>query len=399
MARLLLVGLVAALLLAADVTAVTLVKGDSKPFTSSVKPSEECPSLRIAIINGVSFHFEILAGLLHVLQPYEKYVDVYMSPWIRRENYDGAWDLVRWSKANFRSMSEKIADKKLRYDLVVLVSPDYELEQNKLLLEQMRPALTVAIVHNADFGNMTRLLGLSDPLELLTLSPHVAASLAAATQRPTDWILPVYPVRPEPDCTRETGAGSIVGMCLRGFAMQGKFSNLRRNYTSVWAQMGSRLEQLNDPQIGKVFHMNVLGKGPDRLNLPDVLTPHVTVHRRLPFGAFYNVICHNLALVPSLANAKYFTHKFSSTVITSLSTGTPMITNDRMLDAYTFLEKDAMFYQAAGEPEIDAMLRISASPDASILATRKALKQLRYKLNDRAFGMLEAYIRRVCKPE
>jgi hypothetical protein len=43
-----------------------------------------------------------------------------------------------------------------------------------------------------------------------------------------------------------------------------------------------------------VFHMNVLGKGPDRLNLPPELEPHVTVHRRLAFGAFYTVIYHNL---------------------------------------------------------------------------------------------------------
>ena len=40
--------------------------------------------------------------------------------------------------------------------------------------------------------------------------------------------------------------------------------------------------------------MNVLGKGPDRLQLPAELQKHVTVHRRLPFEGFYSVICHNL---------------------------------------------------------------------------------------------------------
>lgn len=47
-------------------------------------------------------------------------------------------------------------------------------------------------------------------------------------------------------------------------------------------------------QVGKVFHMNVLGKGPDRLKLPPELQQHVTVHRRLPYKGFYTIICHTL---------------------------------------------------------------------------------------------------------
>lgn len=49
--------------------------------------------------------------------------------------------------------------------------------------------------------------------------------------------------------------------------------------------------------------------------------------------------------MPSLANPRYFTDKFSSTVITSLSTGTPIIASQRLLDAYSFLEKEGNFFQ------------------------------------------------------
>ena len=134
---------------------------------------------------------------------------------------------MRWSKATFRSTNANVRSLKLDYSLAILVSPDYEVSQNKKLLDQMRPRLTIAVVHNADFAEMPALLNLSLTMELLTLSPHVAKSLAEATGRATDWMLPVYPVRPEPDCAASLSASDLeqpVGepACLRGFAMQGK---------------------------------------------------------------------------------------------------------------------------------------------------------------------------------
>jgi hypothetical protein len=39
----------------------------------------------------------------------------------------------------------------------------------------------------------------------------------------------------------------ILGACM---LPQGKFSNLRRNYSSIWRQMTTRLPQINDPQVG-----------------------------------------------------------------------------------------------------------------------------------------------------
>jgi hypothetical protein len=50
---------------------------------------ENCPSLRIAVINCVEFHFEIVAGVLYVLRPYESKVHVYLSTSVKRKNYDG----------------------------------------------------------------------------------------------------------------------------------------------------------------------------------------------------------------------------------------------------------------------------------------------------------------------
>jgi hypothetical protein len=364
-------------------------------YTQTVDVKKECSSLRIALVNGVSFHFEILAGILHVLQPYEDYVEVFMSPWIQKENYDGAWDLVKWSKAKFRKTNMNIESLKLEYHIAILISPDYELKLNQRLLQQMRPLLTLAIVHNSDYKEMDSLLKMAPgDLELLSLSPHVAKSLAESTGRKTDWMLAVYPYKPSIECSGQGGMGE----CLKGFAMQGKFSNLRRNYSAMWHQIGQHIEDLSsDPKAKSLFKMYILGKGPNRLNLPAEIEQYVSVHRRLPFQGFYDIIARTLALVPSLANQRYFTNKFSSTIITSLSTGTPVIASKRLLEAYSFLSKDSVFSQGDDEEEIDVMLKIVRTTEDEVLKVREGLKSTVQDLNKRSLEKLEGYITRVCK--
>ena len=191
--------------------------------------------------------------------------------------------------------------------------------------------------------------------------------------------------------------------------------------------------------------MNVLGKGPDRLKLPQGLQKHVSVHRRLPFQAFYWVICHTLvrkiqltkpsnlpyqvfyvfwvlqALIPSLASPKYFISKFSSTIITSLSTGTPIIATQELLTAYSFLSEESVFFQVSAgfnfnacyvimifcrlcaehgqgktELEMDVMLKVSKMPLSKLLIVREHLRLIRESLNERSLKLLESFLSRSC---
>ena len=50
--------------------------------------------------------------------------------------------------------------------------------------------------------------------------------------------------------THHCRALQAVGTCLKGFAMQGKFSNLRRNYTNMWRQLADGLNDIKDPKVG-----------------------------------------------------------------------------------------------------------------------------------------------------
>jgi hypothetical protein len=103
----------------------------------------------------------------------------------------GVSDLISWSTAKVRSTYGNHRYLRKVYGLAILISTDYEVAQNKRLLDQLQPASTIAIVHNSDFKDMSSLLNLSNNLTLVTLSPHVADSLSKVTGKAVEWLLPV----------------------------------------------------------------------------------------------------------------------------------------------------------------------------------------------------------------
>ncbi|GAX80507.1 hypothetical protein CEUSTIGMA_g7945.t1 [Chlamydomonas eustigma] len=146
--------------------------------------------------------------------------------------------------------------------------------------------------------------------------------------------------------------------CLSGFSIQGNFESERRNYSAVWEGMLKALSgELGDTirKDGRLV-VNVVGSGPLRsLRVPQALKGAVVAHSHLHFHDYYNAIHHTLALVPTLATQAYYDRKFSSTIITSLVTSTPIIADDRILMAYRFLDPSCVFKVNNGEEEVEAM--------------------------------------------
>ncbi|GAX80206.1 hypothetical protein CEUSTIGMA_g7644.t1 [Chlamydomonas eustigma] len=353
------------------------------------------------IINCVEFHFEVVAGVLYVLKPYESKVHVFLSPSVKRKNYDGVKSLLTWSKARFPT---SFAPHRLKeqYGLVILISTDYELQRNKAQLARLNPERVLAVVHNAAYNDVPSLLSLSADLHLLTLSPHVANSLSHVINKPVQWFLPVFPWKPKSaDCPHSGGKTYSLTAefsCLRGFSMQGKFGGSRRNYTGIWDQVVKYMSVLEGgASAQQLFHLNVLGKGNhDLLELPSTISHLVTVYDRLPYDSYYSNISKTLALIPAFASPSYYSTRFSSTIITSLSTGTPVIASKRLLSAYSFLNTNSTFIQGDEEEEIHAMIRIMRIGKNQLLEFRHSLKQLRDDLNVRSYDILREHIEQVC---
>jgi hypothetical protein len=112
-----------------------------------------------------------------------------------------------------------------------------------------------------------------------------------------------------------------------------------------------------------------------RLNIRD---------RVAPLQAFFEEIHRSIALLPLFASQVYVDgSKISSTVVMSLTCGTPMIADDALLAAYPFIPKEATYYRPAGESEVDAMVRVLNMPQQDWFATRAKLLQAREKLRAR----------------
>jgi hypothetical protein len=60
-----------------------------------------------------------------------------------------------------------------------------------------------------------------------------------------------------------------------------------------------------------------------------------------------------------LGNINYLVQKMSSTVVSSLMTGVPIIADSQVLASYTFLKPEHVFLIGAHETEMDVMQRVS----------------------------------------
>ena len=67
-----------------------------------------------------------------------------------------------------------------------------------------------------------------------------------------------------------------------------------------------------------------------------------------------------VAVLPAFASPAYLTHKASSSVAAAIISGTPLLADEALLRAYSYLPKHAVFEQVAGEPEASAMARVAA---------------------------------------
>jgi len=96
--------------------------------------------------------------------------------------------------------------------------------------------------------------------------------------------------------------------------------------------------------------------------------------------------------LPDLHEFVLVCSQFSSTVITSLATGVPIIVTKRFLESYTFLSEDSVWLQFDGEEAIDSTIRLLQLPIDRLAALRSGIGKLRESLNQRASGQLQDII-------
>mmetsp|Transcript_40261 Transcript_40261/g.89407 ORF Transcript_40261/g.89407 Transcript_40261/m.89407 type:complete len:399 (+) Transcript_40261:273-1469(+) len=344
---------------------------------------------RIAIINEKAFHLEVVGGLIQVLSPYIDTTTIYLHPLnFRERTFDfGFMDLLKEYPGRMRGLSSLSFP---QFDVAIFVSPEYRVDYVREVIQRMQPRAVVMLIHNGDAPGVVHLPGLHSNTHFMTLAPHVAKFVNNRLNMTTvDWMLPLRPMQPVRPCD----VVQDLPKCLSGFAIQGNMDSRRRNYTEIWRQLEARLNTSAELKRDSRFMVNVVGSGsPSKLEVPPRLAQRIAPHANLKFPEFYELIHHNFALIPTLASEAYFDRKFSSTLITSMVTGVPVIVNYRFLKSYTFLNQSHVYMQWNKEETMDSALRILQLSAEELAATRIALHSLRDSLNSRAAQQLQAII-------
>ncbi|KAF6265877.1 hypothetical protein COO60DRAFT_767541 [Scenedesmus sp. NREL 46B-D3] len=143
----------------------------------------------------------------------------------------------------------------------------------------------------------------------------------------------------------------------------------------------------------KPFHLHLVGRGDVKtLRIPTAMANLTTVHFNLKFPQYYDQIHHTHALLMLLGSNNYLLQKMSSTVVSSLMTGTPIIADAKVLKSYTFLKPEHVHLMGPGETEMDVMQRVLRMSPQEVFGVRQRVLDLAEHLNRRTLQVLQTFM-------
>ncbi|KAK9818326.1 hypothetical protein WJX72_010615 [[Myrmecia] bisecta] len=210
---------------------------------------------------------------------------------------------------------------------------------------------------------------------VLTLAPHVTARYTemmaqAGLDIPVATFLPIYPVDTG-DADAPAGPPDVP---RQGFVLQGMFQSQRRDYGKVFRDIEAQPELMADP----TFRMNLIGRG--SVEIPAALQSRTVKETSLQYQEYYKRIQGAIAVLPAFATNVYTTLKASSSVAAALVCATPLVADDTLLAAYSYLNATAVFRQEAGETEAATMARIMRLSPPEIRQVAQNMADLQQQL-------------------
>ncbi|KAH7152687.1 hypothetical protein EDB81DRAFT_431935 [Dactylonectria macrodidyma] len=323
---------------------------------------------RIAIVNSIKAHDEVLAALVH---SFGGHPNARVNVFLYRQRYEMEKIMRNFtlaSRTTVRGISAFKPAMMRNPHPHVVVSTTCELDlkfakpgfQN--LLDNGATHL-FCVIHHADqwdkggHVDFARKWAEKGKLDFVALSQHTADFLLKETipKWKADYSVtarvlpPVFPVEHPPN--EEEGIS---------LAMQGDYSSGRRDYEHIFTGLGGVIEKLESPdstQKNQSLQLHVIGHGTTP-KVPKVAEGHVIFDASLSYPDFYAVLSRAFAVIPGFASDTYLDRKASSTVPASLIAGAPLLVNDAILKAYSYLPREAAWVAKSGEEDMDAIKRM-----------------------------------------
>lgn len=336
--------------------------------------------IRIAFVESVGTHDEVWAAMLDA---FGGNPDAEISLYLKTKRY-GVAEIMKNLKLNapitkdarLDKLNPEIGSKAAAPapDVLVSITCELDLEDKRVVdtlehLLQNEKTWLMCLFHHADrwvkgqHVDIIRRWVDAERAEFVGLSQHTVDYLTQHTipKWNTDKpilaraIPPVLPVSlPEFD------AATAPGLSL---AMQGDYEPNRRNYAGIFSQLDTIVDKAPEANmsVDKVM-LHLIGHG-NRPSVPDDVKHHVQFDASLSYPDFYALLDKMFALLPAFASDTYYSHKASSSVPASLIAGTPIVANKQLLDAYSYLPREATWEQHDGEEELDVIARVMGNKE------------------------------------
>ncbi|QDS67985.1 hypothetical protein FKW77_009230 [Venturia effusa] len=365
---------------------------------------------RIAITESGGSHDEVTAALIHAFGQQQS---VEISTYLLLQRY-GIADIMH----DFNLSSPIVADKPSgafedNLDGLpfphILVAATCEIEIVKLataygILLAMGKTFLFCVIHHADRWIEGELVEKIRPwvekerVHFIGLSEHTANYFRRECVPKWDTnasvlidaLPPVFPVDVEAPLQSDSGLT---------FALQGDYDPARRDYTSTFEGLSEIIElaQNRSVEYSSLIPHNItlrlIGHGETKPSIPDNLKSHISFDENLDYGTFYTLLSQTFTLLPSFASKDYYDRKASSTIPAALIAGAPLVANDELLKAYTYVPEAAVWKQGEGESEMDVVRRIVQLSGVEHERKRKVVREACGRLVERNVELVGGWMK------
>ena len=333
---------------------------------------------RISIVESRGSHDDVWAALMHAFGDSE---DSELYLYLKAQRY-GSGEIVKGfnlASPIIKSSSVKDLPKAVKQgfapDILVLTACEQDIVDRNVkntLETLLRDGTTwlVCVIHHADRWQ-------SDDVGPKIIQDWVAAKridFLGLSQHTVDYFVkqsvpkwkvtgpiianvlpPIFPVAvPKHDHDEIAGLDHF---------MQVNYQSARQEYRSVF----SHLHNIIDKAEGDMAHgddartqgvkVHVIGHGAVP-HVPKELQRHVVFDHDLAYPEFYAIISESFALLPAFASDQYYDRIASSAIPAALIAGTPIVANERLLKAYTYMPREAVWLAQEGESELEVIERV-----------------------------------------
>lgn len=375
--------------------------------------------LKVAVLETKGCHDEVTASFFSALgQMSDCRVEGYLEE--QRYGIDEIYEQLPGEQRRRIKTRKQFQSSTLRYfqpDIVISVTSEFDVIDEKAkkglgYLFNETEAVLFAVVHHPDellkkswrARAMKRWID-AGRLRFITLSDHVTDYLLdhvisnwtmegviSAESTQSLFVNTYPPIFTIPSIAKAESPLSDDEERTR-FAIQGDLVTVRspnRDYYGTFKNF-SRLLGEKTPAERNNMELYVLGDG-EIPRIPKNVTKYVKFEVGAPYPDFYDIIHSATALLPALATDEYLYSKASSTIPASLIAGAPLIADEELLAAYTYLSEDVVYMRNPGESEIDAAARIAALPPKERAAKSRIVRRKNRKMAKDASHLLRAMI-------